>query len=261
MQLRNLRRTLLHHLAKFPTIFEALLELTGRAAQDKRAFLHLVRRGDIIFDVGANIGNYTIFFSDIAGHNGRVYAFEPVPPTFTILIERLRVDGRYKNVVANSFACSDEPDTTVSITVPGGDLGQSSMRSHNVGSWATAATTETFLVPARRLDDYASELGLSRLDFLKCDAEGAELLVLRGASNLLKKLKPLLFLEFADFWVRDFGYSSDDLVDFLEDAGYTDFMVERKRVPLARLRAELAQVAKEDSVNLVCACPENAARL
>jgi FkbM family methyltransferase len=260
MSVHSMRRTLLHHLAKTPALFTTLLRMTGRDFVEKRNFLRLLHRGDVLFDVGANIGNITLLFSDIVGPRGHVYSFEPVPPTFAYLTKRWAADGRDKNVTLNSFACSDETGN-VSITVPDGDLGQSSMRTHSAGSWATAQKTETYEVPSRRLDDYAAEINLQRLDALKCDAEGAELLVLRGASGLLKRFSPLLFLEFADFWVKDFGYSADDLISFLEEHGYTDFLVECEYVPVKEIRHALALVGDDRSVNLVCVSKDDAALL
>jgi FkbM family methyltransferase len=255
----TLRRTLLHHLAKAPKLYRWLLQMTDRGSVEKRHYIHLIRRGDTVFDVGANFGAFTVLFSDLVGAQGFVHSFEPVPPTFARLSDRIRLEARYPNIVINAKACSQEQGTA-EITVPGGDLGQASMHSHAVASWATSSQREKFSVPTIRIDDYVTEKQLDRLDFIKCDAEGAELLVLKGATSALSMFEPLLHLEVSDAWTSDFGYSSSDLADFLEDAGYSHFLIEQMIVPLGDLRTQLAKAAA-GSVNLLCATNRRADRL
>jgi len=230
------------------------LQILGLGTIEKRLFLQLVRRGYTVFDVGANIGFFTTLFSDLVGPHGSVHAFEPVPPTFATLTNAIRHNGRYRNVFANALACSDSTGAA-EITVPGGDIEQASLRNHADGSWAGATDLKTYHVPTIRLDDYISERAISRLDFIKCDAEGAELLVLKGATGLLRQLEPILFLEVSESWTRDFGYCPDDIADFLEDAGYTSFYIDDEKVQTGQLRKDLGQKAKVRSVNVLCAGP------
>ena len=72
-----------------------------------------------------------------------------------------------------------------------------------------------------QLDHYAERLG--RVDFIKCDVEGAELLVLRGAQSTLRRFRPKLFLEIDDRWVRSFGWTTADVLSFLRQIGYSYF--------------------------------------
>jgi FkbM family methyltransferase len=260
MSVRVLRRNLLHHLAKMPTVFGWMLLATGLGSVETQRYLRLIRRGEIVLDVGANLGNFTLLFSALVGPQGAVHSFEPVPPTFALLSERIRRDAHYRNIFTNPIACS-EGRGTAEIIVPAGDLGQAAMRTHASGSWTADTKRERFYVPTTRLDDYVAERNLTRLDFIKCDAEGAELLVLRGATGLLKQFEPLLHLEVAEFWTRDFGYGPSDLADFLEEAGYSHFRIEEETVRPEELRDRLAGRAREISVNLLCACSSRAERL
>jgi FkbM family methyltransferase len=260
MTLHALRRDLLHHLAKTPFLYSWVLKTTGRGSVEKRHYLRLIRRGDVVFDVGANLGTFTLLFSDLVGLHGSVHSFEPVPPTLALLNEAIRLDGRYRNIFVNAVACSEAPGTT-EIIVPGGDYGQASLRAHSSGSWATSANVVRFSVSTIRLDDYAAERHLNQLDFIKCDAEGAELFVLKGATGLLKEFEPLLHLEVGEGWTRDFGYGPSDLVDFLEKVGYSYFLIEEEPARLEDLRGLLKKGACAGSVNLLCACPSHADRL
>jgi FkbM family methyltransferase len=260
MSFRKLRRGLLHHLAKVPTLYRWILRAAGRGTIERKFFLQLIRRGDTVFDVGANVGYFTILYSDLVGPHGSVHSFEPVPPTFAMLNEKVRCDGRYRNVVTNPAACS-EVAGTADILLPGGDIGQASMRSHGAGSWVTTTEREKFSVPTIRLDDYVAEQGLTRLDFIKCDAEGAELLVLKGAAGLLRQFEPILHLEVSEAWTRDFGYSPSELAELLESSGYSYFLIEEETVLPGELRNQLGKKAGTDSVNLLCACASRAEQL
>ena len=76
------RRLLESTLATNPALYRRLLMWRGRTSAEKLAFLALVDRGDLVIDIGANRGHFTLLFSDIVGARGRVLAFEPVPQTY-----------------------------------------------------------------------------------------------------------------------------------------------------------------------------------
>jgi FkbM family methyltransferase len=259
MKIRGLRRYFERRLAGTPQFYKSLLMATGRGSLEKRLFLGLIRRGNVVFDVGANVGNFTILFADLVGTSGSVHAFEPIPPTFSLLCERARRENHHENILTNPVACSDGTGV-IEIKVPDGDFGQASMRSHAAGSWLTAKSVQGFLVPTLKLGDYMAENHLTQVDLIKCDCEGAELFVLKGAVNLLRRFEPVLFLEVAEFWTKDFGYRSSDLVDFLVDSGYSHFLIEDEPVRQEEIRERLADKAREGSVNIVCACKADALR-
>jgi len=259
MKIRGLRRYFERSLAGTPKLYKSLLIATGRGSIEKRLFLGLIQAGDVVFDVGANVGNFTILFSDLVGASGSVHAFEPIPPTFSLLNERANRENHHENILANAVACSDGAGV-IEIKVPDGDFGQASMRSHAAGSWLSAKSVQSFLVPTLKLDDYMAEHRLTQVDLIKCDCEGAELFVLKGAVNLLRRFEPVLFLEVAEFWTKDFGYRSSDLVDFLVNLGYSHFLIEDEPMRLEEIRERLADRAREGSVNIVCACQADALR-
>ena len=113
-------------LARRPALYDALLRLRPGHDLDKRVFLRLVREGDVVFDVGANLGLYTLLFSHRTGRTGQVHAFEPAPPTFQALLCNLDREGRFRNVVANGVAVGAAAGTA-SLYLPGDDHGQASL--------------------------------------------------------------------------------------------------------------------------------------
>jgi predicted methyltransferase len=99
-------RSLQIWLARHPACYLRLLTWLRRGSLEKKLYLSLVRPGDIVFDIGANQGYFTLLFSDLVGPAGYVHAFEPVPPTFARLRARIEQGQRYRNVRLNSVACS-----------------------------------------------------------------------------------------------------------------------------------------------------------
>lgn len=231
-------------LASKPRIYLRLLRLAGRGSIEKRVFLSLVRRGSVVLDIGANRGDFTELFADLAGTRGAVHAFEPVPPTFAMLKTRV---GSRSNVHLHNIALG-EIAGTATLHVPGEIDGQASLRTHEHGAWAESAERQHHECRMLALDEVAREL--PRLDFIKCDVEGAELLVLRGARETLERFSPVIFLEVFDEWTRAFDYTPADLVTFIRAAGYTTiFLVAESVRPLCD------PAGIRGSVNLLCAKP------
>jgi len=231
-------------LCRCPRIYLRLLRAAGRASLEKRAFLALIRAGDVVFDVGANRSYFTRLFSWIVGKKGAVHAFEPQPGTFAILRTAIERAGRPANVTLNLCALGDKDGAAI-LHQPGGDDGQASLRTHGNGSWKHASSVHRYECLVRTLDDYAA--AMTRLDFLKCDVEGAELLVVKGGRATLKRLMPLLWLESNADWSRAFGSAPADLIAELRALGYDRFFSsEENLAPLTD-----SQLAHE--TNLLCA--------
>lgn len=236
-------------LARAPGFYAWLAGRRRRPNLEKIVFLSLVRPGDVVVDAGANTGYYTLLFSHLAGARGRVHAFEPVPPTFELLADHVTRGRRTDNVVLNRCALAEEAGE-VSLFVPGRDLGQASMARHTAGSWEQEREVTGHSGTAVRLDGYAA--GLSALDFLKCDVEGAELPALRGGRETLRRFTPLLAIEVCPDWTAAFSYRPEDVVRFLTPLGYDRFLLVGETLrPLADPERELA--ALQGSANLLCA--------
>jgi FkbM family methyltransferase len=251
-------------LAREPALYAGALRLLRSPDLGKRIFVAVIRRGDVVFDVGANRGAYTALFSRLAGPGGRVHAFEPVPPTCDALVEMLHMQ-RIENVVVNRTAIGEAPGE-LPLHVPGDDFGQASLARHDAGSWTAATAVRSYWAPVETIDDYARRRGLARLDFVKCDVEGAELAVLRGAGETLRGLAPLLYLEVCADWTASFGYAPPAVAEHLRAFGYSDFYLVRSAGAggIRRLEdpaGELAPERLDGSADLLCAQPGHRARL
>lgn len=251
-------------LARAPRLSAWLLRRRRTVNLEKLCFLALVRRGDVVVEAGANEGYYTALFSRLVGRRGRVHAFEPVAATHRRLAANLARWGRHANVVLNRAALVDAvPEGgEVLVHVPAGDPAQASLARHAAGSWEGAPEVRSEPCPALTLDGYLDGRGEAAGDgaagapnFFKCDAEGAELCILRGAAGTLRRRPPLLHLEINPQWSRDLGWEPPDLVRHLLPLGYSEFVLvgDRRARRLADPAGELAAFA--GSANLVCAVP------
>lgn len=250
---QTFRRRLQCSLARRREWYLRVLRWTGRGSLEKRIYLSLIREGEVVFDLGANLGYFTLLFSDLAGRGGEVHAFEPVPPTFARLRETVERCRRYENIFLNQAACSDVEGRGV-IQMPDDDIEQASLQPHQEGSWSQAGRITPFETRTLRLDNYARGRRPGWIHFVKCDVEGAELPALQGMEAKLKCCRPLLLLEVFSKWTAGFGYHPVDLIDFLRRLGYDRFFAANARlIPLVDARATLAEGADRQSMNLLCA--------
>jgi FkbM family methyltransferase len=237
-------------LARAPRLYAWLLRRRRAVNLEQLCFLALVRRGDVVLEAGANQGYYTALFSRLVGRRGQVHAFEPVRATYQGLAAAL---ARRHNVVLDPRALSDAAGE-VTIHVPLADPAQASLARHSAGSWKGEPEVVAQTCEAVTIDGYVGAGGA--IDFVKCDAEGAEMRILQGAAETLRRHQPLLHLEVNPDWSRDMGWEPADLARYLAPFGYRDFvLVEDLRV--RRLADPLAELAAfSGSANLVCGVPE-----
>jgi FkbM family methyltransferase len=146
----------------------------------RQLFERSVRRGDVVYDVGAHVGFYTLLASILVGPNGHVVAFEPFPRNLSYLRRHLALND-VRNAVVMAGAVYDRGGI-VQLT---DRLDSCQVRVDDAGTLPVRAFT---------LDDLAFQGRLPAPTVMKIDVEGAEGAVLRGATRLLVEKRPLLFL-------------------------------------------------------------------
>jgi len=175
-----------------------------------------VGSGDAVLDIGANVGYYSVVLARLVGPEGRVYAFEPVP-ALQEAVRRQRDLNSDLAVTLYPWAASDE-ETHVSIFIgPAGHSGLSSLR-------ALSAPSREETVQCRPVDDLL--VNLPPVSFVKLDVEGAEMKALRGMRGLLERDRPVLLLEATDRYLRAFGDTLAEMMDWLSAEGYTLYRVD-----------------------------------
>ena len=149
----------------------------------------LVRRGDIVVDIGVNWGLYSYCLRRLVGPHGWVYGFEP-NPAMAPALRRLR---RLSRVTIESVGLSDR-EGEAELRIPVVDGRQSDYLASLVTRPDVSASEVIFTVPVRRLDEMLPATG-STVGFIKCDVEGHELAVLSGACETLNRSRPRILVE------------------------------------------------------------------
>lgn len=161
-----------------------------------RALQSVVAADSICFDVGANIGLYSLGLSQLAPR-GRVYAFEPSAGAFHWLRHNLDANG-VANVEAVRHAVGDRVGTISFHDVAFFTAGSFTAEEGSyLGSEAVGSTLVE--VPCTTLDAFVESAGVERVDVVKIDVEGAELSVLDGAKRTLAEHRPTVVMEFNSF--------------------------------------------------------------
>jgi len=150
-------------------------------------FRRQIKEGDIVLDLGANIGYYTLIAARSVGKHGKVFSFEPDPNNFAILKKNVEIND-YRNITLVQKAVSDKTGKSKLY------LCENDASCHTIcdpkDDW------RFIKIEATRLDDYFKDYD-GRIDFIKMDIEGAEGWAIQGMSSTLKKNKNLkLFTEF-----------------------------------------------------------------
>jgi FkbM family methyltransferase len=153
---------------------------------EKRLLQPFINPGDTVIDIGANLGFMTALFSNLCGPTGRVHSFEPSPTVFSKL-EAVVARNGLQNVSVHNLGCGDRAGGMVLHLSE--SSGNASLRARGPGQ-----ETRTQKVEIVVLDDFFGK-NPTRLDFLKVDTEGFEDSVLLGATGLLRRFKPTVYVE------------------------------------------------------------------
>ncbi len=188
---------------------------------ETRVVMACVSEGDIAVDVGANIGWYTTLLSRLVGPRGTVHAFEPLASTYQVLTGNCKLNTCL-NVVLNNIALGDRDGMVTMHYYPDEACGNASMVRMSTASSIQSTCGLT------TLDAFMLKHHVSRCDFIKCDAEGAEMAFIKGACRTLSQFEPSILIELNPHIFAMAGYSSADLLRKIRECGpYRFFSVDR----------------------------------
>jgi FkbM family methyltransferase len=191
---------------------------------------NLIGSGMIVFDIGANRGDYSFLLSKLVGNSGKVYSFEPTSSTFQKL--QARIDkSEVSNIYAFQKAIFSENTRIEFNEFPEeysvwNSIGKPQMLDpKGLNTYVPIVKTE--IVEAITVDSFCQEQGIEKIDYLKIDVEGAESDVIQGASNLLTK-KAIRFLQFeiSKKMLEGLNRKAKDTFDILIKNGYECHRIE-----------------------------------
>lgn len=184
--------------------------------EDFDMIMTLIEDGFRVFDIGGNIGWYSINIAK-SKKEVEVLTFEPIPKTFDYLTRNLAINN-IANVKPFNFGFSNKEQELTFYYYPGGSGNASS------ANLSEGADVEKIVCRVKKLDDFAESNNLT-IDFIKCDVEGAELFVFQGGAESIRKHKPVIFAELLRKWAGKFNYHPNEVISLLKDMGYRCFVV------------------------------------
>jgi len=217
---------------------------------ETRFVLDNVKKGDIVLDVGANIGYYTLILAKLVDEQGKVFAFEPEPNNFHVLKKNVRANG-YNNVKLERVVVSNKKSKT-KLYVSKENVGE-----HRIYKSSTVSN-DYINVEMIRLDDYFVNHNLmDKISFVKMDVEGSELGVLEGMKEILARNKKIkILIEFDPRQIIDYGGKPKDIFDILEKENFDFSYVDRKDKQIKKIGNITLFLEKFDDsfkqTNLIC---------
>jgi FkbM family methyltransferase len=181
-----------------------------------------IKNGNVVVDIGANIGYYTLIFANLVGKEGKVFAFEPSPDNFALLQKNIEINN-YQNVKTEQIAVSNKSGKTkLYMTINPADNRIYDL--HDNSDFIEVATI--------RMDDYFNNYN-GKIDFIKMDIQGAEWAAIQGMSLLLKKNKDIKILtEFSPPLLKGFRIEPAEFLDLLLKQDFKIYNVNSQEMKL-----------------------------
>lgn len=173
----------------------------------------LIYKGDTIVDIGANLGYYSKLFSKWVGDAGKVYSVEPIKIYNEVFIKETQ---RCKNITLLSFALGAEEKDIELVTSPQTDYLKTGLPHVYDKKRDGELESQKFRFEAKMTIPDKLFQEIENIDYLKCDVEGFEFVVLQNMTETLERCKPTIQIE---LW----GQNEKNVIDFLVNYGYTPY--------------------------------------
>ena len=211
-------------------------ELEAKIMEEK------IEMGNIVVDVGANIGLHTLNMARIVGSTGQVFAFEPDPSNFEILKKNVKINN-YKNIILEQKAVGDKHGRTT--------LYQSDHPGKHRIFPQTEQAKSQVQVELTNLDNYFDSDMIDKINFIKIDVEGLEFSVLKGMKNILKNSKKIKILfEFMPENTMEVGFTPIELLNYLTSNDFKLYCMDNKT-------KKLLHVSNNEEIVKLCSTTDN----
>lgn len=194
---------------------------------DLKIVRHLINLGDLVIDIGANIGLYTLFLSRFVGEQGCVYSIEPVPITFKLLSHNVK-KLRLNNVKLFDCGISDKNGSAIMEVPEYISGGENFYQAHLVDNATKHTSLRQFEVNLKTLDSLLFN-STKKVNFIKIDTEGYEYQVVKGSKLIISKAKPACLIEVSDD-PEDEMSNAFTLFNFFREEGYQPYWFDGRRI-------------------------------
>lgn len=179
----------------------------------------IIKKGDIVIDIGSNIGYYTLIFAKLVGDTGKIYAFEPDQTNFSLLKKNVEING-YQNVMLENKIVANS-NSQMSLFLDKENLGAHSIIPHDDALQVK--------VDSVKLDDYLKGFN-EKINFIKMDIEGGEAEALKGMVTILQNSNELKIMsEFNPPLLKKFGLEHEEYIRTFQKFGFDVFHIDSKK--------------------------------
>jgi FkbM family methyltransferase len=185
-------------------------------ADELQMILELIGDDFNILDIGANIGWYSLNIAKTKP-TARIWAFEPIPRTFAYLQQNIELN-QLSNIQIYNFGFSNQNQELPFYYYPEGSVNAA------LTNLADRSNVQKIKCLVKRLDDFIAASNL-KVDFIKCDVEGAELFVFQGGVATLERHRPIIFTEMLRKWSAKFDYHPNELIELFRRYNYRCFVL------------------------------------
>jgi len=205
----------------------------------------IIKTGDVVFDIGANIGYYTLIFAKLVSNSGVVFSFEPEPTNYELLKKNVTIN-EHTNVKLYSKAVSNLNQTQKLF------LDKKNKGGHSLID--KIDDRESIAIESIRIDDHFKN---KKIDFIKIDIEGFEFEAIKGMSELLKKLSTVkIMTEFNPYLLEKSEIQPEEYLKLLKNLGFTIYNLDKKKRMIVPINfvdfLHVYSPKKRDSTNLLC---------
>ena len=200
-----------------------------------RLFFDIVREGMTIIDAGVNKGYYSLLFAKLMNDKGQILSFEPDIGNCFWFNKSIQAN-KYKSI--KLYQCALSESDSEAIFYPGKKSGWGSLRS----SHETDLQKKTMVVKTKKLDTILQEEGISRVDIIKIDVQGADLLMLKGARKFLEANPKLKIAMDVDVKGEE---ERQQLFDLLTSYGFKISKIGKKLEPIERIDETIKEIYAE----------------
>jgi FkbM family methyltransferase len=215
-----------------------------------RAYRRLLKPGDTVLDIGANVGAHALPLARCVSPAGRVIAFEPTAYAYNKLQRNILLNPRLASMIqAEQIMLVDSDDTRVEPRL------YSSWQIHDAAADTHpkhgGRLMDTTGAQNMTLDRYITEHKPGAVSLIKMDVDGHECQVLRGARELLQRDKPILLMEIMPYGLDEAGASLDELLGILTTHGYKLYELDgRTGLPIDNSLRQ--KIPSAGGINVVC---------
>ena len=212
-----------------------------------KVFEDIIQKGMVVLDIGANIGYFTLIAAKLVGEEGKVFAFEPEPYNFDLLVRNIKLNS-YHNVFPAQKAIAGKNGRAI-LFLDKTRWGRHSLSRANVRDFSGNSVE----VDVQTLDDFVKDFG-DRVDFAKIDVQGAESAVIQGMENIIDSNKNLkMVVEFSPVGLRGFGSSPEECLDRLIGYGFKLYQISesKERVVPVDIASLLKRYQRGGTTNLL----------